>query len=71
MEWPPNSLDMNPIEQKSQSGFQYAFTMTKINNFKFKLRQMKAAPQRHELSPGTQRVIIAMRKTGVSFAAIG
>ena len=31
---------------------------------------MKAAPQRHELSPGTRRVMIAMHKVGTSFAAI-
>jgi len=32
---------------------------------------MEAAPQRHELSPETRRVIVAMHNVGVSFAAIG
>src|SRR5437762_4641497 len=57
---------------KNQSGFQYTSTTTKINNkFKFKFHQMKATPQRHESSPGTRRVIVAMHKVGTSFAAIG
>ena len=32
---------------------------------------MKATPQRHESSPGTRRVIVAMHKVGTSFAVIG
>ena len=32
---------------------------------------MKVALQCHELSPGTERIIVTMHKAGESFAAIG